>query len=70
MRNQFESEEKKNLRPMNELKNNTDEILSRVIGLDFHINFESNKYSVPWTLVSLPVTVSRFFVSRTFDASI
>lgn len=43
VRNQFESEEKKNLRPINELKYDTDEILSRVIGPDFHINFESNE---------------------------
>jgi transposase len=57
IKNQFESEEKSALRAMNDLKYETDEILSRVIGPDFHINFESNKYSVPWTLVSLPVTI-------------
>lgn len=57
IKNQFESEERKVLRLMNELKFDTDEILSRVIGPDFHITFESNKYSVPWTLVSLPVTM-------------
>lgn len=57
VKNQFESEEKPVLRPLNQLKYDTDEILSRVIGPDFHINFESNKYSVPWTLVSLTVTI-------------
>lgn len=57
VKNQFESEEKSILRPMNQLKYDTDEILSRVIGPDFHITFESNKYSVPWTLVSLTVTI-------------
>lgn len=57
IKNQFESEEKSALRPLNDLKYDTDEVLSRVIGPDFHINFESNKYSVPWTLVNLPVTI-------------
>lgn len=57
VRNQFESEEKNVLRPMNELKYDTDEILTRSIGPDYHITFETNKYSVPWTLVSLPVTM-------------
>lgn len=57
VKNQFESEEKSILRPMNQLKYDTDETLSRVIGPDFHIIFESNKYSVPWTLVSLAVTI-------------
>ena len=56
IKNQFESEEKKILRPLNNLKYDTDEILSRVVGPDFHITFETNKYSVPWTLVGLPVT--------------
>lgn len=57
VKNQFESEEKSVLRPLNQLKYDTDEILSRVIGPDFHIIFESNRYSVPWTLVSLAVTI-------------
>lgn len=57
IKNQFESEEKKVLRPLNDLKYDTDEILSRVVGPDFHITFETNKYSVPWTLVGLPVTI-------------
>jgi transposase len=57
IRKLFESEEKNNLRPLNDLKYDTDEILSRSIGPDFHITFETNKYSVPWTLVSLPVTM-------------
>ncbi|MCB0406900.1 MAG: IS21 family transposase [Bdellovibrionales bacterium] len=57
VRNQFESEEKIVLRPMNDLKYDTDEVISKVVGPDFHITFESNKYSVPWTLVSLPVTI-------------
>ena len=57
IKNQFESEEKPALRPLNELKYDTDETISRVIGPDFHITFETNKYSVPWTLVSLAVTI-------------
>lgn len=57
IKNQFESEESKILRPLNKLKYDTDEVLSRVVGPDFHITFETNKYSVPWTLVGLPVTI-------------
>lgn len=57
IRNQFESEEKNILKKMNDLKYDTDEVISRVISSDFHFIFESNKYSVPWTLVSLPVTI-------------
>lgn len=57
IKNQFESEEKNILRPLNDQSYDTDEILSRVIGPDFHITFETNKYSVPWTLVGLTVTI-------------
>ncbi len=57
IKNQFESEEKATLRKVNELKFETDEVISKVIGPDFHFVFETNKYSVPWTLVSLTVTI-------------
>ena len=57
IRNQFEAEEKSILRPMNKHKFETDEVISRVISSDFHFIFESNKYSVPWTLVGLAVTI-------------
>lgn len=57
IKNLFEANEKSILRPVNELKFETDEIITKVIGPDFHFVFETNKYSVPWTLVSLSVTV-------------
>jgi transposase len=57
IKNQFESEEKHTLKKANELGFETDEVISRVIGPDFHFIFETNRYSVPWTLVSLAVTI-------------
>lgn len=57
IRNQFEAEEKNILKQLNDIKFGTDEIISRVISSDFHFIFETNKYSVPWTLVSLAVTI-------------
>lgn len=57
VKNLFEANEKAVLRPLNELKFETDEIMTKVITPDFHFIFETNKYSVPWTLVSLAVTI-------------
>jgi transposase len=53
----FESEEKNILRPMNPHVYDTCEILSRVVPPTFSIAYESNRYSVPWTLVGLTLTV-------------
>ncbi len=53
----FESEEKKHLLPMNPSIYETDEIFSRVVGPDFHLIYETNRYSVPWTLVGMTITV-------------
>ena len=53
----FESEEKKLLRPMNEHTYDTAEVLSRVVPPGFLITYEANRYSVPWTLVGLALTV-------------
>lgn len=53
----FEADEKKLLRPMNESPYDTCEILSRVVPPNFLIAFETNRYSVPWTLVGLTLTV-------------
>ena len=53
----FESEEKPTLLPMNEEVYDTEEIFSRNVSADFHIQYESNRYSVPWTLVGIVVTV-------------
>ncbi len=53
----FESEEKTKLLPLNPVPYDTDEIFSRHVSSDFHLQYESNRYSVPWTLVGMTVTV-------------
>lgn len=53
----FESEEKSSLSKLNPAPYETDEVLSRVVPPDFHIVYETNRYSVPWTLVGITVTV-------------
>lgn len=53
----FESAEKPLLRPMNPHPYDTSEVISRVVPPNFLIPYESNRYSVPWTLVGLTLTV-------------
>jgi len=53
----FETEERKLLRPMNEHAFDTCEVFSRVVPPNFLIAYETNRYSVPWTLVGLTLTV-------------
>lgn len=53
----FENEEKQKLLPLNPVPYDTEEIFSRTIASDFHLQYETNRYSVPWTLVGLTVTV-------------
>ncbi len=53
----FESDEKPALRALSESKYDTDEIFSKVVGPDFHILYDTNRYSVPWTLTGLSVTL-------------
>lgn len=53
----FESEEKGCLLPLNPTPYGTDEVFSRHVPPDFHIQYESNRYSVPWTLVGMVVTI-------------
>lgn len=53
----FESDEKAKLMPLNPVPYDTDEIFSRSVTSDFHLQYESNRYSVPWTLVGMTVTV-------------
>jgi len=53
----FESDEKEKLLQLNPLPYDTDEIFSRHVATDFHLQYESNRYSVPWTLVGLTVTI-------------
>lgn len=57
VKNLFLSEEQPVLLKLNDLAFSTDEILSKVITPDFHIIFESNRYSVPWTLVGIAITI-------------
>lgn len=53
----FESEEKPKLQRPNPVPYDTDEIFSRNVTSDFHLQYEANRYSVPWTLVGMTVTV-------------
>lgn len=53
----FERDERAVLAPMNPHGFDTDEILSRVVPPDFHILYETSRYSVPWTLAGITVTV-------------
>lgn len=53
----FEHEEKERLEKANPEPYETDEVFSEVIRPDFHIIYETNQYSVPWTLVGCVVTV-------------
>ena len=53
----FESAEKHLLREANPHSYDTTEVFSRVVPPTFLIAYESNRYSVPWTLVGLTLTV-------------
>lgn len=53
----FEHEEKERLKKANLEPYETDEVFSEEIRPDFHIIYETNQYSVPWTLVGCVVTV-------------
>jgi hypothetical protein len=53
----FENEEKPALLPLNAHPYELDEIFSETVRPDFHLIYETNRYSVPWTLVGMSVTV-------------
>lgn len=53
----FETDEKPKLIPLSPVPYDTDEIFSRNVTSDFHLQYESNRYSVPWTLVGMTITV-------------
>lgn len=53
----FESEEKSKLLVLNPVPYDTEEIFSRSVTSDFHLQYETNRYSVPWTLVGMTITV-------------
>jgi transposase len=53
----FEHEEKKHLRGMNPHPYETDEVISKDVPPQFHLTYETNQYSVPWTLVGMVITL-------------
>jgi transposase len=53
----FEAEEKAAMRPVNPQSYDTDELLTRVVPPTFQILYDTNRYSVPWTLVGMSVTI-------------
>jgi transposase len=53
----FEAEEKQALRAMNPHPYDTQEVFSRVVPPQFHIVYDTNRYSVAWTLVGMTVTL-------------
>lgn len=53
----FATEEKDKLRPMNKEPYDTNEVFTSIVSPHFHVVYDTNRYSVPWTMVSLSVTV-------------
>ena len=51
------SEEKSKLAPLRPERYDTDEILSKEVPPNFHLAYETNLYSVPWTMVGQVVTI-------------
>jgi len=53
----FNSEEYERLESINPEPYETDEVFSYEVRPDYHIVYESNRYSVPWTMVGVVITV-------------
>jgi transposase len=53
----FEHEEKPHLISLNPHPIETDEVISKEVPPQFHLTYETNQYSVPWTLVGMVVTL-------------
>jgi transposase len=53
----FETQEKPKLFKLSANTFSTDEVITKVVPSDFHLIYETNRYSVPWTLTGMPVTV-------------
>lgn len=53
----YENIEKGKLLIPNPIPYDTDEVFSKAVPPSFHITYETNQYSVPWTLSQLTVTV-------------
>jgi len=52
----FQHEEKATLLPLNPTPFNADEVFTKKVPPDFRITYQTNHYSVPWTLVGQVVT--------------
>lgn len=53
----FKNIEQEKLSRLNAVSYDTDFIFSRPVAPNFHTLYDTNQYSVPWTLTGLPVTV-------------
>jgi transposase len=53
----FAAEDKKKLAPLRRDPYDTDEIISKEVPPNFHLTYQTNLYSVPWTLVGQIVTL-------------
>jgi hypothetical protein len=53
----FEHEEKQHLMDINPHPYDTDEVVSKEVGPQYRLTYETNQYSVPWTLVGMTVTM-------------
>lgn len=53
----FDHEEKAALKKSNPMPYETDEVFSKEVRPDYHLLYETNRYSVPWTLVGVVITV-------------
>jgi hypothetical protein len=65
----FDNEEKNLMLPMNPNHFETNEVFSRVVPPNFFITYETNKYSIPWTLVGLTITlrISQFEIKAFYN---
>lgn len=53
----FAAEERAKLAPLRPDRYDTDEILTSEVPPNFHLTYQTNRYSVPWTMVGQVVTV-------------
>jgi transposase len=53
----FAAEEKATLAPLRPDRYDTDEVFTKEVPPNFHLTYQTNRYSVPWTLVGQVVTV-------------
>lgn len=53
----FAAEEKAKLAPLRPDRYDTDEVFTKEVPPNFHLTYETNRYSVPWTMVGQVITV-------------